>query len=361
MGSASKLSRRMLVARGARSLAVLAVGSYPPASRRQAATDDPQSKATRHATRSASSATCRTTRHGKADYPYLLQDINDQPDLVLDLRRRPARPAATGRAATASTRPRSPNFNSLAAAADLGAGRQRLDRLLGPLRTGTQPYSDPIERLNHERALFNSTSQSLGEAHADARRASRARAARTRSIRRTSAGRYGPVVYLGLNVQGSNDNYPYHDTDAENPAAPSGATPRSSGMRDEETARKAADLHWLQEGFAYAKQIHAKGVLIVWQADPNFNNEQHLTNPHDCDAFAGLRRRAPHRDARVPGPGRARPRRQPLLQDGQAAGAAERQGDRATSRASRPSAQRAPTGCRRRSTRGAATSSRSSR
>ena len=28
-----------------------------------------------------------------------------------------------------------------------------------------------------------------------------------------------------------------------------------------------------------------KAILIDWQADPNFNNEQHLTNPHDWDAF----------------------------------------------------------------------------
>ena len=24
--------------------------------------------------------------------------------------------------------------------------------------------------------------------------------------------------------------------------------------------------------------------MIIWQLDPNFNNEQHLTNPHDYDA-----------------------------------------------------------------------------
>src|SRR5262249_55508712 len=55
--------------------------------------------------------------------------------------------------------------------------------------------------------------------------------------------------------------------------------------RDEETARKAANLHWLAEGFDYAKHIHARGVLIDWQADPNFNNEQHLSNTHDWGAF----------------------------------------------------------------------------
>ena len=50
-------------------------------------------------------------------------------------------------------------------------------------------------------------------------------------------------------------------------------------------ARKAADLQWLTEGFEFAVRVHAKGVMIVWQADPNFNNEQHAVNPHDFDAY----------------------------------------------------------------------------
>jgi len=93
------------------------------------------------------------------------------------------------------------------------------------------------------------------------------------------------VVYIGLNVQGSNDNYPYPETDAESGAVVVRSDAEIQRQRDEEIARKAADLHWLGEGFAYAKQIGAKGILIDWQADPNFNNEQHLTNPHDWDAF----------------------------------------------------------------------------
>src|SRR4029077_12560304 len=98
---------------------------------------------------------------------------------------------------------------------------------------------------------------------------------------------HGPVVYLGLNVQGSNDNYPYHDTDAEGgPSIPVRSDAEIQRQRGEETARKAANLRWLAESFAYAKQIGAKGILIDWQADPNFNNEQHLTNPHDYDAYA---------------------------------------------------------------------------
>jgi hypothetical protein len=46
-------------------------------------------------------------------------------------------------------------------------------------------------------------------------------------------------------------------------------------QRAEEVPRKAADIAWLNEGFAYAKSVHAAGVMIIFQADLNFNNEQH--------------------------------------------------------------------------------------
>jgi len=145
-------------------------------------------------------------------------------------------------------------------------------------------FYDPIERLALERTLFNPTDQSLGE--------------RTLTLTRESAEgsyalysenvrwSYGPVVYLGLNVQGSNDNYPYADTDAEGgPGVPVRGDAEIQRQRNEEIARKAANLHWLAEGFDYARQTGARGILIDWQGDPNFNNEQHQTNTHEYDAF----------------------------------------------------------------------------
>lgn len=146
------------------------------------------------------------------------------------------------------------------------------------------PYHDPIERLNFERKLFDSTSQSLGQHTLTlARESSEAGnyAIYSENVRWV----YGPVVYIGLNVQGSNNNYPYPETDAESGAVVARSGAEIQRQREEEVARKAADLHWLDEGFAYAKQVGAKGILIDWQADPNFNNEQHLSNPHDWDAF----------------------------------------------------------------------------
>jgi hypothetical protein len=139
---------------------------------------------------------------------------------------------------------------------------------------------DPLERLDHERALFASTDWSLGQE-------------KIRLTRQSSEGgdyakyvenvrwRRGPVVYIGANVQGSNDNYPYAGVDGE-----SRQQSEIDRMRAEEIARKAAVIHWLQVGFAYAKKVGAKGVMVIWQADPNFNNEQHLPDTRSYDAFA---------------------------------------------------------------------------
>ena len=90
----------------------------------------------------------------------------------------------------------------------------------------------------------------------------------------------GPVVYIGLNVQGSNDNYPYAGVDGETPPAGGDRPPASRG-----DGAKAADIHWLHEGFEYAKQVDAKGVMVIQQADLNFNNEQHLADTRSWDAF----------------------------------------------------------------------------
>ncbi|HWF85709.1 MAG TPA: hypothetical protein VG222_12715, partial [Vicinamibacterales bacterium] len=137
-----------------------------------------------------------------------------------------------------------------------------------------------LERLAYERLLFDATDQSLGM--------------KTLTLTRQSdeGGLYplysenvrwklGPVVYIGLNVQGSNDNYPYAGVDGE-----TRSQAQIDVQRAEEIARKAADIHWLREGFAYAASVHAKGVMLVWQADPNFNNEQHLADTRSYDAFA---------------------------------------------------------------------------
>jgi hypothetical protein len=213
---------------------------------------------------------------GKADYPYLLQDVNAS-NVAFSVFDGDLKSGGDGGCVDSLYTNAIAGFNSLEKPLVWVPGDNDWTDCWGRYGPGTAPFFDPEERLAHERQLFTSTDQSLGQT--------------TLTLTRESSegGQYalysenvrwvkGPVVYLGLDVQGSNDNYPYPDTDSRSVA-------EQQRQRDEQTARKAANLHWLSEGFAYAKQISAKGVMIVWQADPNFNNEQHPANPHDFDAY----------------------------------------------------------------------------
>jgi hypothetical protein len=139
--------------------------------------------------------------------------------------------------------------------------------------TSTPETADPIERLQHERELFFPTRFSLGQHKLSLTR-------QYPQYVENARWKYGPVVYITLNMQGSNDNYPYFGVDGE--SRPQAEIERE---RAEEVARKSANLAWLGDGFAYAKQVHAKGVMIIAQADPMFNNENHLADPRSWDAF----------------------------------------------------------------------------
>jgi hypothetical protein len=145
--------------------------------------------------------------------------------------------------------------------------------------TSAPGSDDPIERLQHERDLFTSTPYSLGQHRLRLTRESSeggAYAQYTENVR----WQFGAVVFIGLNIQGSNDNYPYAGVDGE-----TRSQAQIDAQRAEETARKAANLHWLEEGFAYAKQVHAAGVMVIFQADLNFNNENHLADTRSYDAY----------------------------------------------------------------------------
>ncbi len=138
---------------------------------------------------------------------------------------------------------------------------------------------DPLERLDHERKLFFPTDRSLGQKTIKLLRESSEGGA-YEIYRENVRWSLGPAVFLGLNVQGSNDNYPYAGVDGE-----TRSDTEIERMRAEQKARKAANFHWLDEGFAHAKAVGAKGVMIIWQADPNFNNEQHLSDTRSWDAY----------------------------------------------------------------------------
>ena len=149
---------------------------------------------------------------GRAQYPALLADINASHVAFSvfdgDLKAGGDGPCADSLYTTAIA-----HFNTLEQPLVWLPGDNDWTDCWGRYGPSTLPYSDPLERLAFERLLFASTDQSLGR--------------KTLTLTRQSPSypenvrwKYGPVVYMGLNVQGSNDNYPYRDTDLEIAGAP---------------------------------------------------------------------------------------------------------------------------------------------
>ena len=216
---------------------------------------------------------------GRSQYPALLADIN-RSHVAFSVFDGDLKAGGDGPCADSVYYTALENFGTLARPLIWVPGDNDWTDCWGRYGPGTLPYSDPLERLAFERQLFTSTDQSLGRKTLTLTRQSSEGGPYglySENVRWT----FGPVVYIGLNVQGSNDNYPYAGVDGETRSAS-----EIERQRNEERARKAADLQWLHEGFLYAKRTRAKGVMVVQQADLNFNNEQHLADTRSWDAFA---------------------------------------------------------------------------
>ncbi len=115
-------------------------------------------------------------------------------------------------------------------------------------RTG----SDPIEQLNQVRKVFFGTEFSLGQTvlKLDRQSSDPKFAAYRENVRWT----YGPVLFVGLHIVGSNNNL--------------GRTPE---MDKEFQSRNKANLAWLQSSFAIAKAKNLSGIMLVIQANPGFD------------------------------------------------------------------------------------------
>src|ERR1700704_1416235 len=150
---------------------------------------------------------------GKAQYPALLADIN-RSHVAFSVFDGDLKAGGDGPCADSLYYTSIANFNKLDRPLVWLPGDNDWTDCWGRYGPGTLPYSDPLERLDFERQLFTSTDQSLGR--------------RTLTLTRQSSEgglyglysenvrwRLGPVVYIGLNVQGSNDNYPYAGVDGE--------------------------------------------------------------------------------------------------------------------------------------------------
>lgn len=114
---------------------------------------------------------------------------------------------------------------------------------------------DPLERLDKLRALFTEGGVSLGQHPIALKRQSDIPA--YAKFRENIRWRHGRILFIGLNVPGSNNNLG-----------------RTSAMDAEYAERNAADLAWLREGFAQARHRNDLGVVVLIHGDPGF---QHIS------------------------------------------------------------------------------------
>jgi hypothetical protein len=136
-----------------------------------------------------------------------------------------------------------------------------------------------LERLGYLRATMFAGPESFGQEkkvleHQDAGPAGGSYPENTRWV-------YGDVVFVGLNVPGSNNNLVH-------PGQCLGSkTDRTLLDCDDDNAeyaaRNAANIQFLNESFDLAMARHARGLVVVMQADPSFDlPETETDNERTC-------------------------------------------------------------------------------
>lgn len=140
------------------------------------------------------------------------------------------------------------------------------------------PYTQPLERLAHLRQVFYTEPWAQGgERLRLQRQADIASRPEFRGFVEQVRWEFDGVVFLGLNVPGSNNNY------SGGSASPQ--TVKVAGQDQEWGVRTAAAIAWLREGFRYARQRQARAVMVCWQANPDLENLRPELPHYDSNGF----------------------------------------------------------------------------
>ena len=132
-------------------------------------------------------------------------------------------------------------------------------------RTNNGGY-DALERLAHLRKVMFPTMNSLGQAQMPLEH--QGKVAGDKYVENVRFSR-GPVVFAGFNIPGSNNNVIMSATECTNKSARNAAQCDASNA--EYLERDAANVVWLEQTFQAAREQGAKGVVVVFQADPGFD------------------------------------------------------------------------------------------
>ncbi|MGH7960752.1 MAG: hypothetical protein ACRERD_02860 [Candidatus Binatia bacterium] len=133
-------------------------------------------------------------------------------------------------------------------------------------RTG----GDPLERLAKLRELFTQGNTSLGQRTLRLNRQSDDPQFST--FRENVLWTVKDIVFVGLHVVGSNNNAPLHL-----------ANGTVVGNQQEYEERNVANLAWMRDAFALARNTNARGIMLIIQANPY---DEVPTDPTDLNGFA---------------------------------------------------------------------------
>ena len=139
-------------------------------------------------------------------------------------------------------------------------------------RKATGGYA-PLERLDRLRQVFYADAMSLGQNQVKLERQSDDpnTAAAFRAYRENVRWMAGGLLFIGLNIPGSNDNF--------------GRTPQ---MDAEHAQRGRANAAWLAQGFDLAKKHDYAAVFIFIQANPDFDLS-YLRRTNRADGYAAFK------------------------------------------------------------------------
>jgi hypothetical protein len=122
----------------------------------------------------------------------------------------------------------------------------------------------PNDKLAQIRSMFFSDSKSQGQDRLDVSQQSA-------QFPENARWEHDGITFITIDVPGTDNNYPQVDgagrpIDADGKLVGAGGPPQNGDLA-EYTARNAANLAWLDSGFAYAKKQGSTGVMIIQQAD----------------------------------------------------------------------------------------------
>ena len=124
---------------------------------------------------------------------------------------------------------------------------------------------DALERLSHLRKVMYPTLNSLGQTQMPLEHQGKLG---EKFVENTRFNR-GGVVFVGINMPGSNNNLVLNAKDCTNNSARKAA--QCDAGNAEYLERDAANVEWMSASFAQAKAQNAAGVVVVVQADPGFD------------------------------------------------------------------------------------------